>query len=192
MTRMPNFSPESMTDAQRRVYDVVLAGPRGVVRGPVQVWLQNPGLAEHAQALGAYCRFHTTLPPRLSELAIIVTAVHWRAGYEWRSHMPMAVAAGLPQAVADAILAGTPPPFAGEDEAVVHRFATELLDVHAVSQPTWDRAQSVLGTHAVIDLVGVLGYYALISMTIKAFEIGAAPDGDETFGSNTEGGRTGS
>ena len=171
-----------MTDAQRRVHDAVLAGPRGVVRGPVQVWLQNPGLAEHAQALGAYCRFNTALPSRLSELAIITTAVHWRAGYEWRSHAPMAVAAGLPQAVADAILAGTPPPFAQDDEAVVHRFATELLRDQVVSPPTWDRAQAVLGMNAVIDLVGVLGYYALISMTIKAFEIGVAPGGDETFG----------
>ena len=118
----------------------------------------------------------------LSELAIIVTAAYWRAGYEWRAHAPMAVAAGLPQAVADAILAGVPPPFAQEDEAVVHGFATELLRGHAVSAGTWDRAQAVLGADGVIDLVGVLGYYALISMTIKAFEIGVAPGGDEVFG----------
>ncbi len=76
MSRVPGFDPATMSDEQRRVYEAVIAGPRRVVRGPVQVWLQNPGLAEHAQALGAYCRFGTSLPARLSELAIILTAVH--------------------------------------------------------------------------------------------------------------------
>ncbi len=178
MSRMPAFDPAAMSGHQRHVYDAVMAGPRGVVRGPVQVWLQNPGLAEHAQALGAYCRFGTALPPRLSELAILLTAAHWGAGYEWRSHAPMALAGGLSQAVVDAIEAHAAPPFAQEDEAAVHAFATELLDRHAVSAPTWERAQAALGSNGVIDLVGILGYYALISMTIKAFEIGEAPGPD--------------
>lgn len=172
MARIPAFDPATMTEHQRRVYDAVMAGPRGVVRGPVQVWLQNPGLAEHAQALGAYCRFGTALAPRLSELAIILTAKHWHAGYEWRSHAPMAVAGGLPQDVVEAIEAGTPPPFAQPDDAVVHAFTTELLEQHVVQPTTWERAQAALGLHGLIDLVGILGYYALISMTIKAFEIG--------------------
>ena len=182
MSRVPSFDTATMTEHQRRVYEAVMSGPRGVVRGPVQVWLQNPGFAEHAQALGAYCRFGTALPRRLSELAIITTAVYWRAGYEWRSHAPMAIAGGLSQQVADAILAGTPPPFAAEDEAAVHQFAIELLHDHAVSAPTWDRAQRVLGMHAMIDLVAILGYYGIISMTIKAFEIGGSAETDETFG----------
>jgi len=179
MARMPAFDPAAMTEHQRRVHDAVMAGPRGVVRGPVQVWLQNPGLAEHAQALGAYCRFGTTLPPRLSELAIILTAKHWDAAYEWRSHAPMALAGGLPQSVVDAINVGGQPSFAQEDEAVVHAFTAELLEKHVVSEPVWARAQAALGLNGVIDLVGILGYYGLISMTIKAFEIGSSSGTDE-------------
>ena len=182
MTRVPPFDPARMSDQQRRVYDAVMAGPRGVVRGPVQVWLQNPGLAEHAQALGAYCRFGTCLPPRLSELAIILTAVHWRAGYEWRAHAPMAAAGGLSEHAIEAIRTGQQPRFERDDERAVHRFTLELLDRHTVSPEAWDEAETALGPHGVVDLVGILGYYALISMTIKAFEIGVPPSDDETFG----------
>ena len=182
MSRAPAFDPAAMSDQQRRVFDAIMAGPRGAVRGPVEVWLHNPGLAEHAQALGAYCRFSTSLPARLSELAIILTAVHWRAEYEWRSHVPKAIKGGLPEEVVEAIRLGGTPDFTSEDERAVHRFVTELLQRHAVSPSTWDWATTLLGTHGVVDLVGILGYYALISMTIKVFEIGASPDGGEVFG----------
>ncbi len=181
MARIPDLDLAAMSDDQKRVHAAVIAGPRGVVRGPVQVWLHNPGLAEHAQALGAYCRFGTRLPPRLSELAILTTAAFWQAGYEWRAHAPMAHAGGLPEAVSEAIRTGAPPRFAAEDEAVVYRFATELLQDHTVTPATWDKAQSMLGMAGVIDLIGVLGYYALISMTIKAFEIGTPPADELTF-----------
>lgn len=182
MTRIPEFDTETMSEPQRRVFDAIVAGPRGVVRGPVQVWLHNPGLAEHAQALGAYCRFGTVLPARLSELAIIVTAAHWRAGYEWRSHAPMAIESGLPASAVEAVRVGAAPNFAQDDEAAVYRFATELLRTQAVSPQTWEVAAKLLGSHGVVDLVGILGYYALISMTIKAFEIGGPADGEDVFG----------
>ena len=179
--RVPRFDPASMSGEQRRVYDAIMAGPRGMVRGPVEVWLHNPGLAEHAQALGAYCRFGTALPARLSELAIITTAAHWRASYEWRSHAPMAIQAGLGEPVVEAIRTRAAPDFLNEDEAAVHRFTVELLEGHCVSPATWEAARCQLGTHGVVDLVGILGYYALISMTINAFEIGASPGDSDLF-----------
>jgi 4-carboxymuconolactone decarboxylase len=179
--RVPGFDPASMSEQQRQVYEAILSGPRGVVRGPVEVWLHNPGLAEHAQALGAYCRFGTALPARLSELAIIATAAFWRAGYEWRSHAPMAIEGGLDERVVEAIRTGAAPDFANEDEAAVHRFTVELLNNHRVSKPAWEAAIGLLGSHGAVDLVGILGYYALISMTINAFEIGASTDHADPF-----------
>lgn len=181
MNRVPDFDPDVMSAHQRRVFDAVAAGPRGGVRGPIQVWLHNPGLAEHAQALGAYCRYGSSLPPRLSELAILLTAVHWKAGYEWRAHAPMAIAGGLPEHVVESIRTGRPPEYAQDDERAVEAFALELLHRHAVSPATWEQAQAALGLNGVIDLVGILGYYGLISMTIKSFEIGVPPPDDETF-----------
>ena len=174
MSRVPELLPASMTEEQRQIYDAILAGPRGVVRGPVKVWLHNPGLARPAQELGAYCRFGTVLPARLSELAIALTATHWRAGYEWQAHAPLAQKEGIAVQALEAIRNGAKPTFERADEQVVYQFTTALLTEHSVSAALWIEAQATLGMKGVIDLVGVLGYYALISMTLKAFEIGAS------------------
>jgi len=176
MTRLPDLSPDAMTAEQRRVHDIIASGPRGLVQGPLRVWLHSPTLAERAQALGAFCRYGSSLPQKLSELAIIVTGAHWRAGFEWHVHAPIAVKAGLDPAAVEAIRTGGEPGFTQEDEAAVHAFATELLRTRTVSEATFARARAALGEVAVVDLVGVLGYYGFISMTINAFAV-ALPDG---------------
>jgi 4-carboxymuconolactone decarboxylase len=176
MSRVPPLDEATLSDEQRRVYDAIAAGPRGYVRGPLAVWLQSPGLAHRAQELGAFCRYGSSLPQRLSELAIVTTASHWRAGYEWHVHATIAGRAGIADDVLEAIRTRTQPPFVHADERIVHRFATELLTMHRIADETWQRAQEILGMRAVVDLVGVLGYYGLISMTINAFEI-PVPDG---------------
>ena len=181
IARVHAFDPETMPEEQRRVWDVIMAGPRGVVRGPVEVWLDNPGLSEHAQALGVYCRFGTALPARLSELAIITTAAHWRAGYEWRSHAPMAIEAGLSERVVEAIRTRVTPYFPNEDEAAVHRFTIELLDGHQVSSSTWETARCLLGSHGMVYLVGILGYYALISMNDQCLRARRISDDTDPF-----------
>jgi len=176
MAREPVLDLDSLSEEQRRVYDAIASGPRGGVRGPLAVWLQSPGLAARAQELGAFCRYGTSLPPRLSELAILVTGAYWRAGYEWHVHAPIARESGVPEAAIEALRTGQPPAFGQEDERIVYRFASELLTTHRIADDTWTRAQAVLGMRAVVDLVGLLGYYGLISMTIKAFEVSLPPE----------------
>jgi len=171
MSRLPDLTPDTMTAEQRRVHDMIASGPRGRVEGPLYSWLHAPGLAERAQELGAYCRYGSSLPPRLSELAILVTAEYWRAGFEWYAHAPIALKGGLPAGVIEAIRTGTAPAFAQEDERVTYDYARELLRTRAVSDATAARAHKVLGNTGVVDLVGVLGYYGLISMTIKGFRV---------------------
>ena len=179
MARMPPLSVDALSEDQRRVYDAIAAGPRGVVRGPLAVWLQSHGLAARAQELGAYCRYGSSLPPGLSELAIVVTAAYWRSGYEWSVHAPIALRSGVSEAALEAIRSRQAPVFDDPQQGVVHAFATELLNSRRVCDATWERAHALLGMQALVDLVGVLGYYGLISMTINAFEIPA--DGDDPF-----------
>jgi len=179
MARIPDLVVEKLNAEQRQVYDAILSGPRGIVEGPLRVWVTSPGLANHAQALGAFCRYNTSLPPRLSELAILVTGSYWRAGFEWAVHAPIAIKAGIAPAISEAIRLGQKPDFAAADEAAVYAFARELLEQRGVSDATYARAVEQLGQQGVVDLVGILGYYALISMTIKAFEVplpAGAPD----------------
>jgi 4-carboxymuconolactone decarboxylase len=175
MPRLPDINPDALSPAQRKVYDAILSGPRGVVEGPLRVWLTSAELAERAQALGAYCRFGTALPPRLSELAILVTAVHWQAGFEWYAHAPLAIRGGLDAAAVEAIRTGKPPVLDKEDEAIVFKFATELTRDRRVSDATYAQAVRCLGEKPVVELVGILGYYAFVSMTIVTFGVPLPP-----------------
>ena len=181
MSRLPELAPERMSPAQRQVYDAIVAGPRGVVQGPLKVWLHSPELASRAQELGAFCRYHTTLPKRLSELAILITGAHWKAGFEWFVHAPEGIKAGLDPAIVEAIRQGRQPDFAKADEAALYTFTRELLAHRRVSDATYRAAAAELGEPGVVELVGILGYYALISMTIVAFEVPLPPGATEPF-----------
>ena len=178
MARLPELDPEKFSAEQKKVHEAILKGPRGKVVGPLKVWLKNPGLAEHAQALGAYCRFNSSLEPRLSELAIITTGAFWKASYEWFAHAPMATKAGIDPAAVEAIRVGGTPKFVQPDEQLIYDFATELVKTRRVSNATFERAKKELGETRVIDLVGIIGYYSLVSVTLNAFEL-PLPDGEK-------------
>ena len=179
--RVPRLDRADLTGAAAAAYDAIAAGPRGKVEGPLNVWVHSPELAERAQALGAFCRYGTSLPPRLSELAILTTAVHWQAGYEWYAHASIGLQAGLDSAQVEVLRTGGTPRFPNEDEAAVHAFAAELMARKEVSDATYKRAEAALGAGRVVELVGVLGYYQLISMTIKAFRVGVPHPAREPF-----------
>jgi 4-carboxymuconolactone decarboxylase len=193
MPRLMPIDPDRMTPEQRRVHEAIAGGPRGSVPGPLAVWLHRPGLATQAQALGRYCRYETSLPTRLSELAILITGRIWGSEFEWYVHKPIALEAGVPAAVVEAIRTGAEPVFEHEDEAALHAFAVALHRERQVPDRVYERALAALGQDGVVDLVGLLGYYTLISMTINAFEVGlpegVAPELDQGL-SGTSGRRS--
>lgn len=175
MPRLEPLDPGQMSAEQRRIYDAIVAGPRGSVPAPLSIWLRRPGLAEHAQALGQYCRYDSSLPPRLSELAIMVTAAAWRSAYEWWAHEPHALKAGIAPAVLEALRQGREPPLERDDEAAVYAFARAVHHDRKVPDDVYRRAVEALGEEGTVDLTGILGYYSLISMTLNIFEV---PPGD--------------
>ncbi|MCJ8310244.1 MAG: carboxymuconolactone decarboxylase family protein [Rhizobiaceae bacterium] len=176
MARIAPLDPDNLTDEQQPVYDAIRSGPRGAVVGPLAVWLNRPALADKAQKLGQYCRYDSSLEPRLSELAILVTARVWDATFEWQSHEPPARAAGLADSIIEALRRDEEPEFDKADEAVVYEVSRTLNMERGISQDLYDRAESLLGKDGLVDLIGVLGYYALISMTIKAFDVDPISD----------------
>lgn len=177
MTRLSAPDPANMNDHQKQVYAAIAAGPRGQVRGPLAIWLNRPGLAEHAQALGQYCRYDSSLCTRLSELAILTMAVLWQSEFEWWAHKPIALKEGISQDTIDALMNNHQPiPFAQEDEQVVHDFVHTLVTTRQIPQWLYDKAIDKLGQDNVVDLVGLAGYYTLISMTLNVFEVGL-PEG---------------
>lgn len=180
MSRLPELAYEQMDDEQRRIHDEIAAGPRGAVVGPLEVWLRSPPLADRAQKLGAYARFRSTLPPRLSELAILVTGAAWKADFEWYSHIGPARKAGITDDVIEAIRTGEEPPLEDDASRAVYAVAREMHDHRRLSDDTYAMAIDVLGERGLVDLIGILGYYTLISMTLNAFEI-ETPDGSKPF-----------
>lgn len=171
MSRLPELTLETMTAEQRQVYDRIVGGPRGTIGGPFLPWLQSPVLADRAQSLGEFCRFRSALSPRLSELAILVTGRFWRAQFEWYMHARMALKAGVAPEIIAAIETRKAPSFVNRDEEIVYAFSTELHTQHEVSDATYAAARAILGDAGVVDLVAILGYYTLVSMTLNVFEV---------------------
>jgi len=180
MSRLPDLRYDEMTAEQRRVHDEIAAGPRGKVEGPLKVWLHSPRLADPAQKLGAFARFKSSLPPELSELAILVTGWHWRANFEWYAHARLARAAGIPAPVIETIRTGAEPELADPKARAVYAVARELHATRALSDATYAEAEAALGREGLVDLVGILGYYTLVSMTLNVFDV-PTPDGSRPF-----------
>jgi 4-carboxymuconolactone decarboxylase len=181
MSRPPELDETQLSPEQQSIFDAIRSGPRGVVEGPLRVWLQSAALAEPAQKLGAFCRYGTKLPSRLSELAIITVGAHWRSGFEWHVHAPIAAAAGIDAEAIAVIKAGQKPKLTQQDEIVIYDFTRELLTTHHVSNVTYELAIGLFGLEATVELVGVLGYYTLICMTINAFHVPVPPGSAEPF-----------
>jgi 4-carboxymuconolactone decarboxylase len=156
-----------MTPAQKKMFDNLLSGERRGAGGPFNVLLRSPEMGDLAQQFGASMRFHSSIPPKLNELAIIITARHWTSNYEWYAHRRAAQQAGLNQGIIDAIAAGTRPAAMQPDERAVYDFCTELLTNKQVSDRTFQAAKDRFGERGVVDLIGVSGYYGLVSMLLN-------------------------
>jgi len=187
MSRIPFPQPETMTPAQREVYDRIVAGPRGRLVGPLRAALHNPELADRWQALGALLRFGTSLPPRVSELAIVVTARRWNSQIEWHIHARAAADAGVSADVLDAIRERRPPAFETSADEVVYEYARQLQESGRVDPTLYATALEHWGVAGVVELTAVIGYYTMVSMTLNAHEIPMPDDALEPLVVPTEG-----
>ena len=179
MSRLPAIDPAKLDASQRKVYDSIASGPRGGVRGPFLALIHVPELTNRIQHLGEYLRFNTAYPPRLSELAIIVTARHFNCQYEWHAHAPLAVKGGLKQEIVDAIRDERRPRNMQADETAVYDFVSELVAHNKVSDAAYQRVTELFKISGAVELAGLTGYYIMIAMTLLAHEVplpaGTAP-----------------
>ena len=184
MGRISYITPDSFTEAQQCLFKSITDGKRGEGRapeellnseggmsGPFNAWLRSPVLGDAAQRVGETVRFESALPPQLRELAILIVAAKWKAQYEWWAHERIARREGLDEKVIENVKAETRSDSSNPTEAVVYNFARELLDEHRVSDNLYDEAIELLGETGVVELVILLGYYTLVSMTLNVFEV---------------------
>ena len=199
MSRISYITPKNFTEAQQHLFKSITGGKRGEGRapedllnaeggmsGPFNAWLRSPVLGEAAQRVGEAVRFESALPPQLRELAILVVAAKWKAQYEWWAHEKIARREGLDEKVIESVKAEILPDFSNSTESVVYNFARELLDEHRVSDHLYNDAIELLGEAMVVELVILLGYYTLVSMTLNVFEVPIPVGEDVPFIDRTE------
>jgi 4-carboxymuconolactone decarboxylase len=179
--RMPEIPLDKMSAAQRAIADAIMSGPRQRMSGPFNAWLRSPELADRLQRVGEYVRFNTSLDKRVNEMAILMTAQAWGSQYEWYAHAPLALKAGLDPAIIAAIGAGRKPDNMKDDEAIVWEFTTQLRRDHGVDDAIYAKALEKFGERGIIDLIGVNGYYDVVSMTLNVAHVKPPADAELPF-----------
>jgi 4-carboxymuconolactone decarboxylase len=178
VTRFAPLKPEELTPAQKAWADALAAPPRNgkISNPPFRAYIRSPDLAPRLTELADYLRWHTSLPPRLSELAILITAREWTAQYEWYAHYPHAIEGGLDPKVAAAIAAGKRPEGMRDDETALYDLATSLYRDRKVTDAVYKAALDKFGERGIMDIIGIIGFYDITSMTLITMQAGA-PDG---------------
>ena len=180
-TRFKPLTWETMTAPQISMVDSVMAGQRGSMQGPYNVLLRSPELGNLAQQFGAHTRFNSSLPLRLNELAILMVARFWRCEFVWWAHRQIAIDSGLPAALVESVLSGRAPTGLPVDlaapEAAVFAFCHELIETRRVGDATYAALVAQFGEAGVVDLMGTMSYYTLVSMALNVDQY-PLPDGE--------------
>jgi 4-carboxymuconolactone decarboxylase len=169
---------ENLTPEQKKVAEAIRSGARsklansaaskpGPLGGPFNIWLRSPGIGNLVQQLGEEIRFRSSLPSKLNELAILITARRWTSQYEWFAHHKLALEAGLDPAIGQDIAHGRRPAKMDADETLVYNFSTELHQTQGVSDATYKATLDRFGERGVVDLISVNGFYVLVSMCLN-------------------------
>jgi 4-carboxymuconolactone decarboxylase len=187
--RLPQLRPEELNDAQRTLYDALVASlgawadtsgfqviaPDRSLLGPLNPLLFSPALGAAQIDVFHADRASTSLPPRVHEVVILTVGAAWDSDYELYAHSATGRLAGLSDDVVDALLAGRPPDFRNDQEAIAHAFTRQLVGEHRVDAGTYARAQQAFGHKGVVDMVLLIGLYLATCSLINAFEV-PAPD----------------
>jgi 4-carboxymuconolactone decarboxylase len=168
--RLKLLSPGEMNADQKQTYEEAIAGKRGAAPAPMMAWLNSPEMARHATRLGEQLRFSTIFPPKLSEIAILVTARHWTAHYEWWAHKRLALIGGMDPKIIDDIRDRRTPAFDDPKGQMIYDVAKSLHEGHGLSNTLYAEAVKVLSERGLIEVIGLCGYYTLVSMTLNTFE----------------------
>lgn len=165
--RMPPLNLADMDDAQRKVAEELIAGPRKGVKGPFVPLLRSPKLVDRLGKVGEYLRFDSSLDARISEFIMLIVSREWTNQFEWFTHVPLGRKAGLKDDVIAALADGRRPYGMAPDEEIVYDFCEELFRTKGVSEDTYLRAVRKFGEQGVIDIVAVAGYFAMVSMVMN-------------------------
>jgi 4-carboxymuconolactone decarboxylase len=168
--RLKLLSPGEMSADQKETYDESIAGKRGAPPAPMMAWLNSPEMARHATRLGGVLRFDTMFPAKLSEIAILVTARHWTSHYEWYAHKRLALKGGMDPKIIEDIRDRRTPHFDDPKAQMIYDVARSLHEAHGLTRKLYEEAAEVLSVRGLVEIIGLCGYYTMVSMTLNTFE----------------------
>jgi 4-carboxymuconolactone decarboxylase len=180
--RFRQLTMAELSDAQRPLGEAIMKISSVGIAGPYNPMLRSPMLGQRMFDLLDQLRWHSSLPLRLNEFAILITGRMWRSQVEWYAHRPLALKAGLPPEVIADLKANKRPAAMQPDESAVYDFVMELSTRHAVSDETFVRAKTLLGEQQVVDLTAVTGTYVTIAMLLAMAEEGVPAGKEAPFG----------
>ena len=170
MGRLPEIDSNKLSPEQRRIYDG-LQQARGHVRGPFAVWLRNAELCENTLKLQEMFASRVKLERRLLELMILVAARSATVSYAWFIHEPHALKFGISGEIVEAIRERRTPQFSREDERFVYDATLELNTTRSLSEASFQKGIEILGEQVLVELVGAIGFYSMVAMTLNAFAV---------------------
>jgi 4-carboxymuconolactone decarboxylase len=178
VARFAPLKAEELNPAQKAWVDAIALPPRNAkfANPPYRAYIRSPDLAPRLSALSDYLRWNTSLPPRLSELAILITARQWTAQYEWFAHYTLALKGGLDPKIVGDIAAGNRPANMKDDEAALYDLAMALYRDKKVTDAVYRAALDKFGERGIMDIIGIIGYYDLVSMTLITMQAAAPND----------------
>ena len=178
--RFSELRLDQLTPDQQKMATVLTTPPRnsGLNTGPFNAYARSPGLGLLLLQVSDYVRFNSSLPPRLSEFAIMIAARQWSQPYEWRAHYPLAIKGGLERRILVDLGAGARPQGMKDDETALYDFCTELYRDKNISDAAFKAALATFGERGIMDLIGIIGYYDIASMALIVQKATGKP-GDE-------------
>lgn len=186
MTRLALLAPDTLNEAQRKIFDAITKGPRtqnasrpaglalhspSGLPGPFNAWMYSPHVGNLVQELGAALRFSNSLPNNLLEIAVLMVGKHWSSQFEFWAHARLARQAGVPEAAIEAIRTGAEPMFDRPEETQIYLFAREFIETKRIGDATYAATRAILGEQGLVDLIALMGYYTLVSMTLNCFNV---------------------
>ena len=179
MSRIPPVTRESVPEYLREVFDEINAGPGGVGTGPMSVLKHSPELAKRAIPLFEYVRNESTVPHPVRELAMLATARAKDCIYIWDRHVPIARESGLSNELIDSLRDRKPLPKLSPAEEAVINLANEFFTGSRVSVETFKTAHEQFGSQGLVELVTLMGFYAMLAFNANTVDLQLAHPTDE-------------
>jgi 4-carboxymuconolactone decarboxylase len=143
----------------------------GALVGPWSAWLHEPELGAPIWGLSKAMTRFKYLPEIARQIAILVVGARFKAAYEIYAHSIVGRSAGLEETQLAAVLGGTCPAGLTREAETAYDVATALLSGGVLDETLYERSLALFEQRGTDELIYLVGYYCLISITLNGFDI---------------------